>query len=246
MAKCAVFLVSCVVVLCGQSVLCSSGVYDATFWQRYFVAAGIEDGRAARYATTFEHEAIDPTQLHFVLDRSVLRELHFTYGDIARLLARKPAAPAAVTSFDHFVAVAIPSTVNASVPAPAKSDEWATITRYMMAIEFGGFTEFDARGGWIGSLFVQESTRLIVSFCDSDGLRNSAHKVVMLAELIRADMAQECVLVIVDDRRYYVCSAGDAASLRAELNGPAGETFEIAAAYHADMSRCAVASASCA
>jgi hypothetical protein len=106
----------------------------------------------------------------------------------------------------HKIAIYIPSTVNGNQPAPADMiDRWVRASKIKMANLFGGFTSYQAHGGWFSPEhgLIEESVTIVQAFTDPEGL-TKLDKVNDLAKEIAADMSQEIVSVEVDGTLNFV------------------------------------------
>lgn len=106
----------------------------------------------------------------------------------------------------HKVAVIIPSTTNVSEAASSEEvAKWIKAAKVKLAGLFGGFTSYNAVGGWVSPVhgLVEEPVTVVSSFTDETGLKRLSEVKGFAAELAGA-MGQEAVAVEVDHSLHFV------------------------------------------
>lgn len=103
------------------------------------------------------------------------------------------------------VAIYVPSTINGNEPAGQLFERFAQEAKRLFANLFGGFTAYPAIGGWVNDQgnMIEENVMVIQAYCNE--LDASAlYSLRRFAELMAADMGQECVSLAVDGNLEFV------------------------------------------
>ncbi|HEY1598850.1 MAG TPA: hypothetical protein VGG64_04565 [Pirellulales bacterium] len=106
----------------------------------------------------------------------------------------------------HKVAIIIPSTVNGNEPAPRQLvNRWIQAAKLKFGRLFGGFTCFDAEGGWVSEQhgLIEEAVTVVSSFTDGDGLRFIDDVKEFAARMAEA-MGQEAVSIELDHTLQFI------------------------------------------
>ena len=107
---------------------------------------------------------------------------------------------------DHKVALYVPSTINGNQPAPAEQiARWVKASKIKLASLFGGFTAYQAQGGWYSEThgLIEEDVTIVQAYTDEDGLAKIG-QFRELAAAIARDMGQEVVSLEVNGTLIFV------------------------------------------
>ncbi len=105
------------------------------------------------------------------------------------------------TRHNHRVAIIVPTTVNVNESAaPDAIAKWTRAAKVKLADLFGGFTAYQAIGGWMSPAhgLVEEPVTVVSSFTDEPGLDRLGAVRAFAAEMGVA-LHQEAVAVEVDN-----------------------------------------------
>lgn len=106
---------------------------------------------------------------------------------------------------NHKIGIVIPSTVNVNETASLETvGIWIKSAKVQFAEIFGGFTSYNAVGGWMSAQgLVEEPVTVVASFTNDDGLNRLNEVKAFAAQMGRA-LSQEAVAVEVDHRLEFV------------------------------------------
>ena len=114
---------------------------------------------------------------------------------------------------NHKIGLIIPSTINASQPAPNEIvTKWVRCAKVEFSKLFGGFMSQNAVGGWVSQKhgLIEENVTVVSAFTDDHGL-NRLNEVKAFAAKMGKAMSQESVAIEVDHRLEFVPPIGVAA-----------------------------------
>ena len=114
---------------------------------------------------------------------------------------------------NHRVSIFIPSTTHGNKPAPAQLiARWVKSAKLKFAELFGGFTAFDAVGGWMSPVhgLIEEPVKVVASHTDDDGLDRLAD-VEEFAATVAEALGQEAVTIEVDNGLRFIGALAAAA-----------------------------------
>ena len=106
---------------------------------------------------------------------------------------------------NHRIGLIIPSTVNVNEVASLETvGKWIKSAKVQFAEIFGGFTSYNAVGGWMSAQgLVEEPVTVVASFTNDHGL-NRLNEVKAFAAKMGRALSQEAVAVEVDHRLEFV------------------------------------------
>lgn len=110
-------------------------------------------------------------------------------------------------SLSHVVSITLPSTVN--IDGTANEAQLTAVYDNVlttMSKAFGGATLTDGNGAWYSDILgtiVQESVKVVQSYC-SDMDDSTIVTMIDLAEMVKAQLSQESVLITLDGKAYLV------------------------------------------
>ena len=110
----------------------------------------------------------------------------------------------ALIPLNHNVKIFIPSTIN--VNETINNADYVDKTLSTFSDLFGGATSYKAMGAWssIDSGLVKEKVIIVEAFCSEVQLESHIDTVIIYAEKIKADMAQEAIALQIDNKMYFV------------------------------------------
>lgn len=102
---------------------------------------------------------------------------------------------------NHKIALFIPSTIHVSeFAAPELIAQWIKRAKIEFSELFGGFTSYEAMGGWMSSQgLVEEPITVVSGFTDDNGL-DRLDEVRSLAEEMAMALSQEAVAIEIDSQ----------------------------------------------
>lgn len=106
---------------------------------------------------------------------------------------------------NHKIALFIPSTIHVSeFAAPELIAQWIKRAKIEFAELFGGFTSYEALGGWMSAQgLVEEPVTVVSSFTDDNGLDHLG-EVRLLAEELAMALFQEAVAIEIDSQMEFI------------------------------------------
>lgn len=110
------------------------------------------------------------------------------------------------TGLTETVAIYVPSTVQANQTALANSVLTVTNVSTELAKMFGGFTSYEATGGWVSEEhgLIQEGVTVVTAKATKYDLAENIEKIVQLAKDVKWSMSQEAVSVEINGVLYFI------------------------------------------
>ena len=107
------------------------------------------------------------------------------------------------TALKHQCQIFVPSTMDAV--ENVDSSEFVKFVETELALLFGGYTSYQANGGWVSDEHGLIKEGVTVVTANFKKLTSDAvNAIVDIAKKLCKDMAQECVSVVVDGKLYFV------------------------------------------
>ena len=109
---------------------------------------------------------------------------------------------------NHQVAIFIPTKKGNGDSIPTELwEQWIIPVKTTFADLFGGYTSFQAVGGYMSEKYdklIEEHIVVVCSFCTETQLCMGRTKVRKLAENLRFSLVQECVAVVFDGQMEFI------------------------------------------